>query len=151
MGSFEHHHSMVENKMAAATNNTLQSMMRIAYSKVQKRTFFHNLLVLKRLRVSPGSRSPPDSSPRRLARVLLLTRKFRTLTLSSPFYFVTSWTRPFHWAIIAQIHVQSWTSYSQIQCYRMRAILQHQFMPGSSLSTIAEPESWTRPFHCIIS
>ena len=31
--------------------------MRIAYSKVQKRTFFHKSLVLKRLRVSPGSRS----------------------------------------------------------------------------------------------
>ena len=68
-------------------------------------------------------------------------------------YFIiqTSWTRPFHWAIITQIHVQSWTSYSQIQCYRMRAILQHQFMPGSSLNTMAKPESWTRPFHCIIS
>ena len=27
----------------------------------------------------------------------------------------------------------------------------HKFMPGSSLSTMAKPESSTRPFHCIIS
>ena len=34
-----------------------ESMMRIAYNKVQKRTFFHKSLVLKRLRGSTGSRS----------------------------------------------------------------------------------------------
>ena len=32
----------------------VESTMRIAYSEVQKRAFFHKSLVLKRLRVSPG-------------------------------------------------------------------------------------------------
>ena len=129
---------MVQNKMAAARKYfVIAEWTRwIAYSKVKiNRTFFHKSLVLKRLLVSPGSRSfvarplwlplhmlavitlepinscpvalpspkgfgwdlarPLAHLPRRLARVLLLTRIIRNLILPSPFCFVP-WSRVLH-------------------------------------------------------
>ena len=127
-GSIEQSYSMVEKKNGGDNKYYIaipESTMRIRYSKVQKHTFFNKSLVLKRLRESPGSRSPtlnmltvitrepikscPVALPlpkgfgrglarpltnrqRRFARVLLLTRKFRTLTLPPPFCFLP-WSR----------------------------------------------------------
>ena len=64
--SYEELYSIVQNKMAAARKYVAiaEWTMQVAYSKVQmKCTFFHKSRVLKRLRVSPGSRSPPRTSP----------------------------------------------------------------------------------------
>ena len=58
-------------------------MMRIAYSKVQKRTFFHKSLVLQRLLVSLGSRSPLGL-PLHMLRVITL-EPIKSYLVAHPF------------------------------------------------------------------
>ena len=76
-GSYDELYSMVQNEMAAARGNIaiVESTMRIEYSKVQKCAFFHKSFVLKRLLVSPGSRSflsLPLGLPLRMLTVITL-------------------------------------------------------------------------------